>query len=383
MTSGSPAAPPAGPVGVGIIGAGVISDTYLENLGSFPDVEVVMVGDLDVERARAQAEKHGVPGWGTGEDVLASADVDVVVNLTIPAVHVEVSSAAIAAGKHVWTEKPLGLTRESTAALLRQAEGAGLRVGSAPDTVLGPGLQTAKREIARGTIGTPLFAQTSMQYQGPEIFHPSPGFLFARGAGPLLDIGPYYLTALVSLFGSIERVAAMGVTPRAAREILVGPSAGTSFPVEVPSTMSVLTAFEGGQQATSVVSFDSALMRQGVVEIHGSEGSLVVPDPNMFEGRIAYVKPLADLASMSAEQEWIEVPQEGAVVGRGMGLLDMVRAIAEDRPHVASGALGYHVLDVMLSAEESAERGEFVDVASRVDPVPAVPVDFDPLARTL
>lgn len=371
------------PIGVGFIGVGVISDTYLENLSSFPDVEVLILGDLDTDRARAQAEKHGVPAHGTAQDVLDHPDVQVVVNLTIPAVHAEVSSSAIAAGKHVWTEKPLGLDRESTAALLQHAEAAGLRVGCAPDTVLGPGVQTAKREIAKGTIGRPLFAQTSMQYQGPEVFHPNPGFLFAKGAGPLLDMGPYYFTTLVSLFGSVEKVAAVGLRASDERAIKVGPNAGQTFPVEVPSTISVLTQFEAGQTGTSLVSFDSPLARQGIVEIHGTEGSLVVPDPNQFEGRIAYVKPFESFGEKPPEQEWIEVPQEGVVVGRGLGLLDMVRAIREGRPHVASGELGYHVLDIMLSAEESAASGEFVTVASSVGTVPPVPADFDPFASTL
>lgn len=372
-----------GPVGVGLIGVGVISDTYLENLGSFPDVEVLALGDLDVERARSQAAKHGIAAAGTAEEVLANPDVELVVNLTIPAVHAEVSLAAVEAGKHVWSEKPLGLDRESTAALLATAERAGLRVGVAPDTVLGPGVQTAKRAIAEGVIGRPLFAQTSMQYQGPEVFHPNPGFLFARGAGPLLDIGPYYLTTLVSLFGSITSVAAMGLRAHTERAIQVGERAGETFPVEVPSTMSVLASFEAGQQSNSLVSFDSPLARQGIVEIHGTEGSLVVPDPNMFEGKVAYVRPFEQLGEVPPPQEWIEVPSQGVVTGRGLGALDMVRAIAEDRPHVASGELGYHVLDVMLSAEESAASGSVVTVDSRVQPVPAVPVDFDPFAATL
>ncbi|MGO1981154.1 Gfo/Idh/MocA family protein [Brachybacterium alimentarium] len=374
---------PTGPVGVGLIGVGVISDTYLEHLNSFPDVTVLAVGDLDLERARTQAEKYDVPTWGDAQVVLDHPEIQVVVNLTVPAVHAEISSAAIAAGKHVWTEKPLGLDRESTSALLSAADEAGLRVGCAPDTVLGPGVQTAKREIAKGTIGRPLFAQTSMQWQGPEVFHPNPGFLFAKGAGPLLDIGPYYFTTLVSLFGTVEKVAAMGLRAQTERAIQVGPKAGETFPVEVPSTISVLTQFEGGQQGNSLVSFDSPLARQGIVEIHGTEGSLVVPDPNMFEGRIAYVKPFESFGEAPPEQEWIEVPQQGVVAGRGTGLLDMVRAIAEDRPHVASGEVGYHVLDVMLSAEESAASGEFVAVNSSVSEVPLVAEDFDPFASTL
>ena len=372
------------PVGIGFIGVGVISDTYLENLTSFPDVEVLILGDLDVERARAQAAKWGVPAAGTPDEVLAHPGVGLVVNLTVPAVHVQVSSAAVAAGKHVWTEKPLGLDRESSAALLRDAAAAGVRIGSAPDTVLGPGFQTAKQAVADGLIGRPLFAQTSFQTQGPDLWHPNPAFLFAPGAGPLLDMGPYYFSALVSLLGPVDRVAAIGTRAREQRQIHTGPQAGTVFDVQVPSTISVVTAFEAGQQAQTLLSFDSALERHGVIEIHGTEGSLVLPDPNRFEGRIAYVKPLGVLLDdMEVEQPWLEVEQQGVVVGRGLGVLDMVRAIAADRPHVATGELGFHVLDILLSAQESAADGRFVSVDSTVAPIPALPAGFDPHARTL
>jgi predicted dehydrogenase len=373
----------SGPLGVGIIGAGVISQTYLQNLTSFPDVRVVAIGDLLPERARAKAEEHGVAAWGSADDVLGNPEVDLVVNLTIPEAHVAVSSRAVAAGKHVWTEKPLGLDRESTAALLRDADAAGVRVGSAPDTILGPGFQTAKRAIADGVIGTPLFVQTAFQTQGPDLWHPEPAFLFANGAGPLLDMGPYYFSALVSLLGPVAGVAARGSRWRTERHIYTGPRAGETFPVEVPSTVQVLSSFEGGQHGTHLLSFDSALERHGVVEIHGSEGTMVLPDPNQFEGRTAYVKPLGVLRDgMSTVQEWIEVEQQGTVVGRGLGVLDMARAIAEDRPHVASGELGYHVLDVLLSAQESAETGQYLEVASTVAAVPLLPEGFDPFART-
>ena len=189
--------------------------------------------------------------------MLAHPDVQLVVNLTTPDAHVEVSSAAIAAGKHVWSEKPLGLDREAIAAMLEQAHAAGVRVGSAPDTLLGPGFQSARRAIAAGVIGEPLFAQTAFQTQGPDLWHPNPGFLFAHGAGPLLDMGPYYFSALVSLLGPVDRVAAVGMKAKEEREIRTGPNAGSMFPVEVPSTMQVLTAFEAGTQAQSLLSFDS------------------------------------------------------------------------------------------------------------------------------
>lgn len=378
----------SGPVGIGFVGVGMISDTYLENLQSFPDVEVLILGDLDVDRARAQADKHGVPSAGTVADVLAHPGVELVINLTIPAAHVEVSSAAIAAGKHVWSEKPIGIDRESALALLQQADAAGLRVGIAPDTVLGPGIQSAKRAIERGDIGRPLFAQTSMQYQGPEVFHPNPAFLYAHGAGPLFDMGPYYLTSLVSILGPVAAVAAVGLKPSEEREILVGPDAGKTFPVEVPSTINVLATFEGGAQSQSLLSFDSPLRRQGFFEISGTEGTIVLPDPNMFTGRAAITRPFSHRGDdpgigAGTEQPWTDVPEEGVVVGRGLGALDMARAIRTGRPHRATGELGYHVLDTMVSAQESAARGAFVTVESTVEPIEAVPVDFDPFARTV
>jgi predicted dehydrogenase len=378
----------SGRVGIGVIGAGNISDTYLENLASFPDVEVHIVGDAMADRAAAQAQKHGVPASGTTADVLAHPRVELVVNLTIPAVHVEISSLALSGGKHVWSEKPIGIDRESARALLAQADAAGLRIGVAPDTVLGPGIQSAKRAIERGAIGRPLFAQTCMQYQGPEVFHPNPGFLYARGAGPLFDMGPYYLTTLVSILGPVSAVAALGLKAVEQREVLVGPDAGAKFPVETPWTLNVLAQFEQGAQSHSLLSFDSSLRRQGVVEISGTEGTIVLPDPNTFTGRSAIVRPFGHRGVDSAfadgtYQRWTEVLEEGVVVGRGLGALEMARALRTGRAHRATGELGHHVLDIMVAAHESAARGESVAVESTLDPIDAMPVDFDPFARTL
>ncbi|MBE7190443.1 MAG: AMP-binding protein, partial [Jatrophihabitans endophyticus] len=251
-------------VGVGIVGTGVISDTYLTNLGSFPDVEVVALGDIIPEKAVAQGEKYGVKTAGLPELVYDNPDVQLIVNLTIPAEHVGVSERAIAAGKHVWSEKPLGLDRAKVRGLLDKAAAAGVRVGSAPDTLLGPGFQSAKRAIQSGIIGEPMFASTQFQTQGPDLWHPSPAFLFAQGAGPLLDIGPYYFGGLISLLGPVDRIAALGHKKQEVRKIHTGPNAGDTFPVEVPSTIQVITAFEGGTQAQSLLSFDSALERHGV-----------------------------------------------------------------------------------------------------------------------
>ncbi|MET7685098.1 Gfo/Idh/MocA family oxidoreductase [Streptomyces sp. NPDC005423] len=367
------------PVGVGVIGAGNISAQYLTSLTGFPDVRVVVVGDLDTGRAGARAREYGVEEWGTAADVLAHPDAEIVVNLTVPAVHAEVSSAIVAAGRHVWSEKPLAVDRAAGRALLKQAAAAGLRVGVAPDTVLGPGFQTALRAVARGDIGTPLSAQTVMQYAGPDQWHPDPEFLFARGAGPLFDMGPYYLTALVGLFGSVGRVAAAGSTARAVRTVGSGDRAGTEFAVAVPTHVSALARFAGGGVSQSVFSFDSPLTRTGFVEVTGAEGTLVVPDPNAFAGEVR----ITGVQRRGEDAEWRTVPQVGVAAGRGVGVLDMARAIRAGRPHIATGELGYHVLDALLSIDESVTSGETVRVDSEAGPTPLLPDDHDPYGATL
>jgi predicted dehydrogenase len=382
MDAAQSAARKTGAVGVGLIGAGNISDTYLENLTRFRDVRVLIIGNRHQDRARQQAQKYGVPASGGVSDVLMHPDVELVVNLTAPAVHAEISSAIIAAGKHVYSEKPLGVDRAGAKAVLDQAVAAGLRVGVAPDTVLGPGLQSAKRAIESGVIGRPLFAQASMQWQGPEIRRSNPAFMFAHGAGPLFDMGPYYFTALVHIFGPVAAVAALGLKASDTRTTQIGPNVGEEFPVEVSSTVSVLARFDQGGQAQCLLSFDSALFRHGVLEISGTEGTIVLPDPNTFSGRIAMVRPLTTL-TVPIEQDWVEVAEEGTVVGRGLGVLDLARAIRENRPHLASGELGYHILDTLASIEESAATGAFIAVESTVDMISSMPADFDPLARTL
>jgi predicted dehydrogenase len=371
-----------GPVGVGFIGTGMISDTYLEHLTSFPDVRVVILGDLDQARAQAQAEKHGVPEWGSSDDVLTHPEVEIIVNLTIPAVHALVASQAIAAGKHVWTEKPISIDRASGLALLEQAASAGLLVGVAPDTVLGPGVQTARRAIARGDIGVPLSAQTVMQYAGPDIFHPNPEFLFSLGAGPLFDMGPYYLTTLVHIFGSVDTVAAFGSRGRATRTVKAGDRAGTEFPVEVPTHVSAIAQFAGGGVSQSVFSFESPLAKMGVVEITGTEGTLVVPDPNMFTGEVKITRTPA-LEAMREAPQWEVVEVTGALAGRGIGVLDMARSIRSGSQPLASGELGYHVLDTLMAIDEAVATRRTVQVSSAVDPIPLVPEDWDPFAATL
>ena len=372
----------SGPVGVGLVGTGMISDTYLEHLTSFPDVRVVILGNRTSTRAQAQAGKHGIAEWGSGEDVLNHPDVELIVNLTIPAVHATVASASLAAGKHVWSEKPISIDRASGQALLEQAQIAGLLVGVAPDTVLGPGLQTARRAIARGDIGTPLSAQAVIQYPGPEIFHPNPEFLFADGAGPLYDVGPYCLTALVHVFGPFAKVAAVGSKGRVTRTIQVGDRAGSEFPVAVPTHVGAIAQFAGGGVAQTVFSYDSPLARIGVVEITGTEGTLVIPDPSTFSGDIKVTRA-ATFENLYKDPEWVNIPPTGVVAGRGSGVVDMARCIRNGGRPRASGELAYHVLDTMIAMDEAINLGQTVAVASTVDPVPMVDESWDPYQASL
>jgi len=361
-----------GPVGVGVIGAGVISNEYLKNLTAFPDLDVRFVADIDLERAKAQAEKYGVAGSGTVEELLADDGIEIVVNLTLPKVHVEVALRALEAGKNVWSEKPFSLDRASGRALLDAAHAKGLRVATAPDTFLGSGIQSARRLIENGDIGAPLTALTLLQSPGPESWHPNPDFLFREGAGPLFDIGPYYLTALVQIFGPVARVSATASRARETRVIGSGPRAGEEFAVTVPTHVSALFEFESGQTAQSVFSFDSKLGRTQF-EVAGLDGTLVVPDPNTFEGEL-----------LVHGADGIEtVPATGTTDTRGIGVVELARAIRAGVPERASGEQAYHVLDIMVSTIEAGESRTPVEVESTVEVAPALPEDWNPRAATL
>jgi predicted dehydrogenase len=372
---------PAEPVGVAVVGCGTISNEYLRNLTSFPDVRVLFCADLDLERAKAQADAYSVPAAGTTAQAVEDPDVELVVNLTLPVAHAEVAHAAIAAGKSVWMEKPLALDTASARAVLAEADRAGLSVGCAPDTVLGAGLQTARRAIEAGTIGVPQTALALLQGPGPERWHPAPEFLFQRGAGPLFDMGPYYLSALATLFGPAGQVAALGGRSRDTRVIGSGPRAGTEFAVEVPTHVAALVGYLGGQAATVVLSFDSALRRQGFVEISGTEATLSLPDPNRFDGDIRVRAAGAD--------DWTVIPAEGGTAGRGLGVLDMARALrgapgsqATHEPR-ASGQMALHVLETMEAIGRSIDGGTFEAVHTSFTIPDALAADWDPHARTL
>lgn len=364
----------SGRVGVGIIGAGNISTQYLDNLTTFPDVEVLFIADIDVDRAREQAEKYGVPESGSTEQLLAHDGIEIVVNLTVPAAHVDVAMQALAAGKSVWTEKPIALDRESGRALLAEAARLGLRVATAPDTFLGAGLQAGKRLIDDGRIGTPLTALTLFQSAGPESWHPNPDFFFVHGGGPLFDMGPYYITTLIQNLGPVARVAATSSIARRSRVIGSGARAGETVAVEVPTHISALVEFVSGASAQCIFSFQSALPRSGFVEFAGSAGTVVFPDPNMFDGEL---RLWADGAKDA------EVTTTESSTGRGTGVVELARAIRAGVPERASGEQAYHVLDVMVSMIEAAESGQFVTVESTVELADALPEGWDPRTATL
>ena len=364
----------SGPVGVGIIGAGVISETYIRNLTSFADTRVLAIGDLRPEAARAKAAEHRLAAAGDVDVVLDHPDVEIVVNLTIPAAHAEVALRALAAGKHIWNEKPLALDRSGGRAVLDAAVGAGLRVGCAPDTFLGAGLQAVRRLIEAEAIGEPLTALALMQSPGPDGWHPNPAFLFQAGGGPLFDIGPYYLTALIQTFGPVGSVAAVDSTARNRRTIGSGPDAGSVFDVTVPSHVGALLRFAAGQSAQTIFSFDSALPRT-LLEVTGRDATMILPDPNVFDGDIQIRRRSSTTTETLVRTE--------ARSTRGTGVLDMARAIREDRRHRADGALAYHVLDVMVAIGESAMSGEFVAIESTVAAAEPLPEDWDPLAATV
>ncbi|MBE1878381.1 Gfo/Idh/MocA family protein [Myceligenerans pegani] len=374
-TAGTTAERRSGVAGVGIIGAGNISDQYLGNLTRFPDVEVRFVADLDEARAAAQATAYGVGASGGVDELLARDDIEVVLNLTVPAVHTDVSRRVLAAGKHVWSEKPLALDRDAAATLLADAEAAGLRVACAPDTVLGNGIQTALRAIARGDIGQPLTATTMFHVPGPDVWHPNPDFFFAPGGGPVLDMGPYYLTTLVHVFGSAARAQAVASTSRTSRTVGSGPRAGETFAVLVPTHHAAIIEFDGGASAQSTFSFQHALPRYGLVEINGTEGTIVLPDPNGFDGDSVLWRHGVDGPTT--------IPAAGPEYGRGAGVVDLVRSIRDGGTERASGAVAAHVLDIMLSIQEAAHAGRPVEIASAVGPVEPLPEGWDPAEATV
>ncbi|MDQ7028095.1 MAG: Gfo/Idh/MocA family oxidoreductase [Anaerolineae bacterium] len=338
---------------IGMIGTGTIAPAYMRGLALFEDdVQVVACADLNIERAQAFATDYHLRALSV-DDLLADNEVDIVLNLTIPIAHAEVALKTIAAGKHAYAEKPLAIKGADGKKILAAAKAASMRVACAPDTFLGAGGQTARHLIESGAIGRPIAATAFMLSRGPEPWHPNPFFYYQAGGGPMLDMGPYYLTALVNLLGSMRRVAALtarGVTDRVAGHEGVK---GQAVPVEVQTHYSGSIEFASGAIATVITSFDIWKHNLPRIEIHGTEGSLSVPDPNTFAGAVRLWQP--------SSNEWTEIEHtHRSDVQRGIGLVDMARCIEEGKEARASGALAYHVLDAMLAFETSSERGQTI-----------------------
>jgi predicted dehydrogenase len=359
-----PAADGAGreAVNVGLVGCGVVAREYVEGSRVFPTFDVVACADVEPDRARAFAETHGLEFLAVDE-LFSRIGLDVILNLTPPTAHADVVAATLDAAKHAYTEKPLALSVEAGRALLEQAAAAGLRIGCAPDTFLGGAYELARRVIERGDIGVPIGATAQMLTGGPENWHPNAEIFYGAGGGPVLDIAPYYLTAMVSLLGPIAATSGFAATPTVERELRAGPRAGESFVTEVPTYAVHTLRFASGTLATLTVSFELPSRYDSGMVVHGTERSLRLPDANKFGG---------DVLIRSARSDWEPVAYEPRpeIERRGLGLHDLVDAMHDHRPHRASGGLALHILEVTFAMLRSAEKGVTVEVSSVPDAVP-------------
>jgi predicted dehydrogenase len=349
------------PLRIGVVGVGNISGIYFANLARYASTEIVAVADLDSDRTRAVAEKQGIGKALTPDELLADPEVDLVLNLTVPKVHAEVALRAVQAGKHVYSEKPLATDRASARAVLDAAKANGVRVGCAPDTFLGGGIQTCRKLIDDGVIGEPVSVQAFMIGRGHESWHPSPEFYYEVGGGPMLDMGPYYLTALVNLVGPIRRLTGSARITFPTRTITSQPKHGKVIEVETPTHLVGVYDFANGAVGQLTTSFDVYPNALPSITIYGTEGTMMVPDPNGFGGEI-YVKRAGE-----ADFTLMPLTHGHAENARGIGVLDMAHAIRENRPHRASGDLAYHVLEAMLGVQEASETGRHLELESQVE----------------
>jgi len=350
-------------INVGIIGCGNISAAYLRTVQAFDVLNCVACADLLQERAEARAAEYGVPKACTPGELLANPNVDLVINLTTPQAHKIVSLAALRAGKHVFTEKPLAVMPADGAAILAEAAKRGLRVGCAPSTTLGGGLQTCRKLIDEGAIGTPIACTAFMMSHGHESWHPDPAYYYKVGAGPMFDMGPYYLTALTTLLGPIVEISATAGIQIGERVITSQPKYGERIMVETPDHVTGSFRFANGAIGTIITTF--AVWRSTLprIEVYGTEGSLLVPDPNSLGGPVRLAR--------AGDAEWAEVPlSHGHADGRvywGIGVADMAHAIAGGRPHRITGAQGYHVLECMQAFLDASGTGCAQRIASSFD----------------
>jgi predicted dehydrogenase len=358
---------------VGIIGTGNISGIYFQNGRKFESMEVIACADLDVERAKAKAAEHGIRGCSV-EELLADPDIQMVINLTIPLAHASVCLQALEAGKHVFVEKPFTVTREEGEQVLELARRKGLLVGSAPDTFLGGGIQTSIKLVEDGWIGTPIGATAFMVGGGHESWHPSPEFYYHKGGGPMFDMGPYYLTALIALLGPITRVTGSARITFPERTITSQPKYGQKIKVETPTHIAGVIDFASGPIGTLLTSFDvkgnSILPR---IELYGSAGTLLIPDPNNFGGEIRVWR--------AGAKEWSSIPLTHGYAdnARGVGAADMAKAIQTGRKHRANGDMAFHVLEAMHGFHDASEQGKHYVMKStceRPAPFPLGLTDF-------
>jgi predicted dehydrogenase len=360
------------PLGIGVVGCGTVSEPYMQNINSSPLLKMVACADEVPERARARAAEFAVPRACTVEELLADPTVELVVNLTIPTAHVGINLAALAAGKHVYCEKPLATTRADGLRILEAAEASGLTVSGAPDTVLGAGIQTCLRLLQKGGLGEPLAASGFVLSRGPENWHPNPAFFYQPGGGPLFDMGPYYLTTLVCLLGPIRQVTSMASILYPERTADSGPRKGETFKVSTPTFVACVIEFVGGAQATLVTSYGIWGTDLPYIQLYCTRGILGVPDPNTFAGPVR-------VRSHDDEKGWREVPlryhhTDARKNCRGLGVAEAALAIREGRAPRLSGELAYHVLDVMESIVESYASGRHVTVRSTCRQLPALPL---------
>ncbi|AML51393.1 Gfo/Idh/MocA family protein [Falsihalocynthiibacter arcticus] len=340
---------------VGVIGCGNISDAYLKAAPQFPVLSIVACADINMDAASAKAETYGIQSL-TVDDMLADPEIELILNLTTPQHHVPVGLKILEAGKHAYSEKPLALNVAEATELASLAKRKNLRVGCAPDTFLGGSHQTARKAVDAGTIGAALAGSCYMMCPGHEAWHPNPGFYYQTGGGPLMDMGPYYITALINMIGSIEAVTGVAKASYAKREIASGPRQGEVFNVDVETHISAILSFTCGAQVTLTTSFDVQKHDHNHIELYGSKGSMIVSDPNHFEGDIQVSKGKGD---------WETLPQShlyGDGNYRVIGLADMAQAILDGRPHRASLELSLHVLETMEAILKSAETGRRISL---------------------
>ena len=368
-----------GKMKAGLIGCGNISTSYLGLAPNFAGFEFVAVSDLNHAAAEARAAEYGLEARSV-DDLLASDDIDVIVNLTIPDAHCEVTTRILEAGKHAYSEKPLVLTLDEGKALAALAKSKGLRVGSAPDTFLGGAHQQARQIIDVGGIGRVVAGTAHVMSRGMEHWHPNPDFFFLPGAGPVLDIGPYYVTNLIQLLGPVKRVAALASSANAERTIRSEPRKGEKIPVKTPTNLHALLEFEQGATITFSASWDVKAHRHANMELYGTDGSLFVPDPNFFGGTLEQAGDDGEIAEVPAWDHPFGKPNQNLDTDepranyRTAGLAEMLVAITEDRPHRCSLELAVHATDVMTSILRSGETGQFVDLTTTCDrPAPLDP----------